>query len=161
MSTSPPPHSQILGLVTFSKDLSALFTLCVTGFTYFLISWQGTSVGLLTKLNSSNKFSADFNRKLNQDWLSSSRYEALWLKERDPCPTCSLRFHVMALVVGIFFFFLNCSIALVGPGLFQFPDLFTIGRAPWTSDQLVAKSLPKHRTAQHKINTYTHQTSMP
>jgi hypothetical protein len=30
----------------------------------------------------------------------------------------------------------------------QFPDLFTIGRTPWTSDQLVPKPLPKHRTAQ-------------
>jgi uncharacterized protein YegL len=31
---------------------------------------------------------------------------------------------------------------------FQFPDLFTIGRTPWTSDQLCARPLPKHRTAQ-------------
>jgi hypothetical protein len=31
---------------------------------------------------------------------------------------------------------------------FQFPDLFTIGRTPWTSDQVVARPLPKHRTAQ-------------
>jgi hypothetical protein len=31
---------------------------------------------------------------------------------------------------------------------FQFPDLFAIGGTPWTSDQLVARSLPKHRTAQ-------------
>jgi hypothetical protein len=31
---------------------------------------------------------------------------------------------------------------------FQFPDIFTIGRTPWTSDQLVARPLPKHRTAQ-------------
>jgi hypothetical protein len=31
---------------------------------------------------------------------------------------------------------------------FQFPDLFTIGRTPWTSDQLVARPLPKHRTSQ-------------
>jgi hypothetical protein len=29
---------------------------------------------------------------------------------------------------------------------FQFPDLFTIGRTPWTSDQLVARPLPKPRT---------------
>jgi hypothetical protein len=39
---------------------------------------------------------------------------------------------------------------------FQFPHLFTIGRTSWTSDQLVARLLPKHR-----INTYTHQTSIP
>jgi hypothetical protein len=32
--------------------------------------------------------------------------------------------------------------------LFQFPDLFTLGRTPWTSDQLVAMSLSKHSTTQ-------------
>jgi hypothetical protein len=31
---------------------------------------------------------------------------------------------------------------------FQFPDLFTIGKTPWTSDQLVARPLPKYRTTQ-------------
>jgi hypothetical protein len=31
---------------------------------------------------------------------------------------------------------------------FQFPDLFTIGRTPWTSNQPVARPLCKHRTAQ-------------
>jgi hypothetical protein len=31
---------------------------------------------------------------------------------------------------------------------FQFSDLFTIGRSPWTSDQLFARPLPKHRRAQ-------------
>jgi hypothetical protein len=31
-----------------------------------------------------------------------------------------------------------------GPSpLFQFPDLFTIGRTPWMSDQLIARPLPK------------------
>jgi hypothetical protein len=39
---------------------------------------------------------------------------------------------------------------------FQFHNHFTDGRTPWTSDQLVAKPLPKHR-----INVYTYQTSMP
>jgi hypothetical protein len=32
--------------------------------------------------------------------------------------------------------------------LFQFLDLFTIGRTPWTSDQLVTRSLPIHRATQ-------------
>jgi hypothetical protein len=41
---------------------------------------------------------------------------------------------------------------------FQFHDHFTDGRTPWTSDQLVARPLPKHK---HRINTHTHQTSMP
>jgi hypothetical protein len=31
---------------------------------------------------------------------------------------------------------------------FQFPDLFTISKTPWRSDQLLARPLPKHRTAQ-------------
>jgi hypothetical protein len=44
---------------------------------------------------------------------------------------------------------------------FQFPDLITIGRTAWTSDQLVARPLPKYRTTQTQKNTYTHQTSMP
>jgi hypothetical protein len=30
---------------------------------------------------------------------------------------------------------------------FQFPDLFTFGGTPWTSDQLVARPLSKHKTA--------------
>jgi hypothetical protein len=39
--------------------------------------------------------------------------------------------------------------SLCGPWpLFQFPDLFTIGRTPWTSDQHVPRPLPKHRTTQ-------------
>jgi hypothetical protein len=38
---------------------------------------------------------------------------------------------------------------------FQFRDHFTDGRTPWTSDQLIARPLPKHR-----IDTYTYQTSM-
>jgi hypothetical protein len=36
---------------------------------------------------------------------------------------------------------------------FQSPDLFTIGKTPWTSDQLVVRPLPKHRTAQTHIHT--------
>jgi hypothetical protein len=31
---------------------------------------------------------------------------------------------------------------------FQFHDYFTDGRTPWVSDQVVARSLPKHRTSQ-------------
>jgi hypothetical protein len=38
---------------------------------------------------------------------------------------------------------------------------FTDGGTPWTGDQLVAKSLPKHRTTQTQKNAHTHQTSMP
>jgi hypothetical protein len=44
----------------------------------------------------------------------------------------------------------NGSIALVALADFQFPDLFTVGRIYWTSDELVARPLPKHRTAQTK-----------
>jgi hypothetical protein len=49
------------------------------------------------------------------------------------------------------------STAPLGPGLcFQFHDHFTDSRTPWASDQLVARPLPKHR-----INIYTHETSIP
>jgi hypothetical protein len=34
------------------------------------------------------------------------------------------------------------------PLIFQFHDHFTDGRTPWTSDQPVARPLPKHRTTQ-------------
>jgi hypothetical protein len=34
------------------------------------------------------------------------------------------------------------------PLMFQFHDHFTDSRTPWTSDQLVARPLPKHRTTQ-------------
>jgi hypothetical protein len=43
--------------------------------------------------------------------------------------------------------------------LFQFPNLYTIGRIPWTGDQPVARPLPTHRTTQtHNKRT---QPSMP
>jgi hypothetical protein len=32
--------------------------------------------------------------------------------------------------------------------LFQFPNLYTFGRTPWTRDQPVAKPLPTYRTTQ-------------
>jgi hypothetical protein len=39
---------------------------------------------------------------------------------------------------------------------FQFHDHFTDDRTPWTSDQLVARPLPKHRTTQtQKIHIHT------
>jgi hypothetical protein len=46
---------------------------------------------------------------------------------------------------------------------FQSPDLFIIGRPLWTSDQLVVRPLVNTGTGQHKhrINAYTHQTSLP
>jgi hypothetical protein len=42
----------------------------------------------------------------------------------------------------------------------QFHDCFTDGRTPWTSNQLVARPLPKHRTTQTH-NKHIHQTPMP
>jgi hypothetical protein len=51
------------------------------------------------------------------------------------------------IVAHIFF-----SLALQPPwalaSAFQFHDHFTDSRTPWTSDQLVARPLPKHRTTQ-------------
>jgi hypothetical protein len=43
--------------------------------------------------------------------------------------------------------------------LFQFLNLYAVGRTPWTGDQPVAKPLPTHRTTQTQ-NKRTH-TSMP
>jgi hypothetical protein len=45
-------------------------------------------------------------------------------------------------------FFLMALQPLWALSAFQSPDLFTIDRTPWTSDQLIARPLPKHRTAQ-------------
>jgi hypothetical protein len=42
---------------------------------------------------------------------------------------------------------------------FQFLNLYTVGRTPWTGDQLVARPLPTHRATQTQ-NKRT-QTSMP
>jgi hypothetical protein len=43
--------------------------------------------------------------------------------------------------------------------VFQFLNLYTVGRNPWTEDQPVARPLPAHRTTQtHNKRT---QTSMP
>jgi hypothetical protein len=42
---------------------------------------------------------------------------------------------------------------------FQVSNLYTVGRTPWTEDQLVARPLPAHRTTQRQ-NKRTH-TSMP
>jgi hypothetical protein len=59
-------------------------------------------------------------------------------------------------------FFFNGSTAPLGPGFcfFSFMIIFTDGRTPWTSDPLVARPLPKHRTTQTQ-NKHIHQTSMP
>jgi hypothetical protein len=43
--------------------------------------------------------------------------------------------------------------------VFQFLNLYTVGRTPWTGDQPVARPLPTHRTTQTQ-NKRT-QTSMP
>jgi hypothetical protein len=55
--------------------------------------------------------------------------------------------HVSCSVRGGFF-----SLAVQPPwalaSAFQFHDHFTDGGTPWTSDQLVARPLPKHRTTQ-------------
>jgi hypothetical protein len=50
--------------------------------------------------------------------------------------------------------------SFVGPWQpFQFLNVYTVGRTPWTGDQPVARSLPTHRTTQTQ-NKRT-QTSMP
>jgi hypothetical protein len=50
--------------------------------------------------------------------------------------------------------------SFVGPWqIFQFLNLYTVGRTPWTGDQSVARPLPTHRTTQTQ-NKHI-QTSMP
>jgi hypothetical protein len=44
---------------------------------------------------------------------------------------------------------------------FQFHDHFTDGRTPWTSDQLIARPLPKHGTTQTQNKHIHYETSMP
>jgi hypothetical protein len=52
------------------------------------------------------------------------------------------------------------STPFVGPWpLFQFLNVCTIGRTPWTGDQSVARPLPTHGTAQAENKRI--QTSMP
>jgi hypothetical protein len=46
------------------------------------------------------------------------------------------------------------------PLIFQFHDPLTDSRTPWTSDQLVAMPLHKHRSTQTQ-NKHTYQISMP
>jgi hypothetical protein len=47
------------------------------------------------------------------------------------------------------------SLPLWGTGLIsQFLDHFTVGRTPWTGDQLVAKPIHKHRTTQTQKNIH-------
>jgi hypothetical protein len=57
---------------------------------------------------------------------------------------------------------LSLSMALqpYGPwSLFQFLNLYTVGRTPWTGDQPVARPLPTHRTTRTQNKRI--QTSMP
>jgi hypothetical protein len=63
----------------------------------------------------------------------------------------------------ITFYKLNTNLWLCSPcgpwPLFQFLNLYTVGRIPWTEDQPVGRSLPTYRTTQTQ-NKRT-QTSMP
>jgi hypothetical protein len=45
-------------------------------------------------------------------------------------------------------FFLMALQPLLALAAFQSPDLVTISTTPWTSDQLITRPLPEHRTAQ-------------
>jgi hypothetical protein len=60
---------------------------------------------------------------------------------------CVIKLHSHIIECTHFFFLLALQ-PLWALAAFLFPDLFTIGRTPWTCDQPVAKPLPKHRTAQ-------------
>jgi hypothetical protein len=45
--------------------------------------------------------------------------------------------------------------------LFQFLNTYTVGRTPWTGDQLFGRSLTTHRTTQTQNIRKRTQTSMP
>jgi hypothetical protein len=62
-------------------------------------------------------------------------------------PACSQSLYRLSYPGSSFMVFLMAREPLWALAAFQSPDLFTIGRTPWTSDQLVARPLPKHRTA--------------
>jgi hypothetical protein len=47
-----------------------------------------------------------------------------------------------------YFFSLDLQLPWALASAFQFHDHFTDGRTPWTSDQLVARLLPKHGATQ-------------
>jgi hypothetical protein len=68
-------------------------------------------------------------------------------------------FYILFTLRKYFFFQQLCSPCGAWP-LFQFPDLFTIGRTPWTSDQPTARPLPKHRTAQTQ-NKHIYTPNIP
>jgi hypothetical protein len=53
--------------------------------------------------------------------------------------TCTLSIYL--------WFYSPCGIC----SLFQFPNLYTVGRTPWTGYQPVARPLPTHRTTQISI----------
>jgi hypothetical protein len=60
---------------------------------------------------------------------------------------------------SLFFFFTGSTAPLDPASAFQFHDHFTDGRTLLTSDQLVARPLPKHRTSQTQIK-HVHETFM-
>jgi hypothetical protein len=39
---------------------------------------------------------------------------------------------------------------------FQFLNLYTVGRTPWTRDQPIARQLPAHRIIKYRINSHRH-----
>jgi hypothetical protein len=56
-------------------------------------------------------------------------------------------FSSLHLFVTVPNYFLMALQPLWSLATFQSPDLFIIGRTPWTSDQLVTRPLPKYRRA--------------
>jgi hypothetical protein len=60
----------------------------------------------------------------------------------------SLKFIKFMVIPWCFFFHGLYSTLGPWPQIFRFHDYFTDGRTLWTSDQLVARPLPKHRTTQ-------------
>jgi hypothetical protein len=64
--------------------------------------------------------------------------------------------------VTFFYIHFSYTVLLRCRGFHFSLDLYTVGRAPWSSVLPVARPLPKYRTAQtQNERTHTDQTSMP
>jgi hypothetical protein len=68
------------------------------------------------------------------------------------CLTCIyVVLHFMSRIIFCDHLYLSMALQFVGPWpLFQFRNLYTVGRTPWTGDQPVARPLPKHRINPHR-----------
>jgi hypothetical protein len=63
-------------------------------------------------------------------------------------------FHILTPYLSIYGYTVLCWALAVF--FFSFLPFYTVSRTPCTGDQPVARPLPTHRTAQHRINAHRH-----